>query len=160
MSSEHAFAHHELLTSQEERSLARRIERGDLEAKERLVRCNLRLVATVARRHIGRGLSMEDLLQEGVVGLIRAAEKYDWRRGTRFSTYAVPWIRQGITHALANTRRLPRLPAPQRPASRPPTAGETGAASCACPRRSPSRRTGWRARSAGCWSPAASRARR
>ena len=113
MSSEHAFAHHELLTSQEERSLARRIERGDLEAKERLVRCNLRLVATVARRHIGRGLSMEDLMQEGVVGLIRAAEKFDWRRGTRFSTYAVPWIRQAITHALANTSRLVRLPAPQ-----------------------------------------------
>src|SRR5689334_18027751 len=113
MTSEHAFGHHELLTSVEERALARRIERGDLEAKERLVRCNLRLVATVARRHIGRGLSMEDLLQEGVVGLIRAAEKFDWRRGTRFSTYAVPWIRQAITHALANTSRLVRLPAPQ-----------------------------------------------
>ncbi len=113
MTSEHAFAHHQLLTSTQERGLARRIERGDLEAKERLVRCNLRLVATVARRHIGRGLSMEDLLQEGVVGLIRAAEKFDWRRGTRFSTYAVPWIRQAITHALANTSRLVRLPAPQ-----------------------------------------------
>src|SRR3954463_13771191 len=113
MTSEHAFAHHELLTSDEERALARRIERGDLEAKERLVRCNLRLVGTVARRYMGRGLSMEDLLQEGVVGLIRAAEKFDWRRGTRFSTYAVPWIRQAITHALANTSRLVRLPAPQ-----------------------------------------------
>ena len=77
------------------------------------MRCNLRLVASVARRHVGRGLPMEDLLQEGVVGLIRAAEKYDWRRGTRFSTYAVPWIRQAIAGGLANTGRLIRLPAPQ-----------------------------------------------
>src|SRR4051794_17034882 len=113
MTSDQAFAQHPLLTAQEERMLARRIERGDLEAKDRLVRSNLRLVGTVARRYMGRGLSMEDLLQDGVVGLIRAAEKYDWRRGTRFSTYAVPWIRQAITHALANTSRLVRLPAPQ-----------------------------------------------
>jgi RNA polymerase primary sigma factor len=113
MTSERAFAQHPLLTAADERRLARRIERGDLEAKERLVSSNLRLVASVARRYIGRGLPMEDLLQEGVVGLIRAAEKYDWRRGTRFSTYAVPWIRQAITHALANTSRLVRLPAPQ-----------------------------------------------
>src|SRR3954469_10306073 len=113
MSSERAFSEHPLLTAAEERALARRIERGDLAAKDRLVRCNLRLVASVARRHVGRGLAMEDLLQEGVVGLIRAAEKYDWRRGTRFSTYAVPWIRQAISQALANTGRLIRLPAPQ-----------------------------------------------
>jgi RNA polymerase primary sigma factor len=113
MSTERAFASHPLLTAAEERRLARAIERGDLEAKDRLVRCNLRLVASVARRHVGRGLPMEDLLQEGVVGLIRAAEKYDWRRGTRFSTYAVPWIRQAISQALANTGRLIRLPAPQ-----------------------------------------------
>jgi RNA polymerase primary sigma factor len=107
------FSEHPLLTPAEERALARAIERGDLAAKDRLVRCNLRLVASVARRHVGRGLPMEDLLQEGVVGLIRAAEKYDWRRGTRFSTYAVPWIRQAIGGALANTGRLIRLPAPQ-----------------------------------------------
>jgi RNA polymerase primary sigma factor len=113
MSTERAFAEHPLLTAAEERRLARRIERGDLAAKDRLVRSNLRLVASVARRHMGRGLPMEDLLQEGVVGLIRAAEKYDWRRGTRFSTYAVPWIRQSISQALANTSRLVRLPAPQ-----------------------------------------------
>ena len=113
MSTERAFSQHPLLTAQEERRLARAIERGDLGAKDRLVRCNLRLVASVARRHVGRGLPMEDLLQEGVVGLIRAAEKYDWRRGTRFSTYAVPWIRQAIAQALANTGRLIRLPAPQ-----------------------------------------------
>jgi RNA polymerase primary sigma factor len=113
MSTERAFSEHPLLTAQEERRLARAIERGDLGAKDRLVRCNLRLVASVARRHVGRGLPMEDLLQEGVVGLIRAAEKYDWRRGTRFSTYAVPWIRQAIAQALANTGRLIRLPAPQ-----------------------------------------------
>jgi RNA polymerase primary sigma factor len=113
MTSERAFAEHPLLTASEEKRLARRIERGDLDAKERLVSSNLRLVASVARRYVGRGLPMEDLLQEGVVGLIRASEKYDWRRGTRFSTYAVPWIRQAITHALANTSRLVRLPAPQ-----------------------------------------------
>ena len=105
MTSDRAFAEHPLLTADDERRVARRIERGDLEAKDRLVRSNLRLVASVARRYVGRGLPMEDLLQEGVVGLIRAAEKYDWRRGTRFSTYAVPWIRQAITHALANTSR-------------------------------------------------------
>jgi RNA polymerase primary sigma factor len=113
MSTERAFSEHPLLTAAEERALARAIERGDLAAKDRLVRCNLRLVASVARRHVGRGLAMEDLLQEGVVGLIRAAEKYDWRRGTRFSTYAVPWIRQAIAGGLANTGRLIRLPAPQ-----------------------------------------------
>jgi RNA polymerase primary sigma factor len=113
MNTERAFSSHPLLTAAEEQRLARAIERGDLEAKDRLVRCNLRLVASVARRHIGHGLPMEDLLQEGVVGLIRAAEKYDWRRGTRFSTYAVPWIRQAISQGLANTGRLIRLPAPQ-----------------------------------------------
>jgi RNA polymerase primary sigma factor len=113
MSTERAFSEHPLLTADEERRLARAIERGDLAAKDRLVRCNLRLVASVARRYVGRGLAMEDLLQEGVVGLIRAAEKFDWRRGTRFSTYAVPWIRQAIAQGLANTGRLIRLPAPQ-----------------------------------------------
>src|SRR3954451_1054799 len=113
MNPERAFSEHPLLTAMEERRLARAIERGDLAAKDRLVRCNPRLVASVARRHVGRGLAMEDLLQEGVVGLIRAAEKFDWRRGTRFSTYAVPWIRQSISQALANTGRLIRLPAPQ-----------------------------------------------
>src|SRR5919202_4752194 len=113
MIAERAFSSHPLLTALEERRLARAIERGDLGAKDRLVRCNLRLVAAVARRQVGRGLPMDDLLQEGVVGLIRAAEKYDWRRGTRFSTYAVPWIRQAISQALANTGRLIRLPAPQ-----------------------------------------------
>src|SRR3954468_4601580 len=113
MTSERAFAEHPLLTAADERRLARLIERGDLQAKDRLVSSNLRLLASVARRYVGRGLPMEDLLQEGVVGLIRAAEKYDWRRGTRFSTYAVPWIRQAISQALANTGRLIRLPAPQ-----------------------------------------------
>src|ERR1700750_2519190 len=112
MTSERAFAEHRLLTAAEERRPARRIERGDLDAKKRLVSSNLRLVASVARRYVGRGLPMEDLLQEGVVGLIRATEKYDWRRGTRFSTYAVPWIRQAITHALANTSRLLALAPP------------------------------------------------
>src|SRR6201985_235536 len=119
MSTERAFSEHPLLTAQEERRLARAIERGDLAAKDRLVRCNLRLVASVARRHVGRGVPMEDLLQEGVVGLIRAAEKYDWRRGTRFSTYAVPWIRQAISQALANTSPLRRPPPPPAPPAGP-----------------------------------------
>jgi RNA polymerase primary sigma factor len=113
MTSDRAFSDHPLLTAAEERSLARRVERGDLAAKDRLVAHNLRLVASVARRHQGRGLPIEDLLQEGVVGLIRAVEKYDHRRGTRFSTYAVPWIRQAIGHALATTSRPIRLPVPQ-----------------------------------------------
>src|SRR3954469_19101656 len=113
MNPERAFSDHPLLTPAEERALARAIERGDLAAKDRLVRSNLRLVASVARRHVGRGLPMEDLLQEGVVGLIRAAEKNDWRRGARVSTHAVPRIRQAIGSALANTGRLIRLPAPQ-----------------------------------------------
>src|ERR1700760_2150091 len=120
MTSERAFAEHQLLTAAEERRLARRIETGDLAAKDRLVSSNLRLVASVARRYIGRGLPMEDLMQEGVLGLIRAAEKFDWRRRTRFSTYAVPWIRQAITHALANSSRLLPLTGPPPPQARRP----------------------------------------
>src|SRR4051812_11572728 len=113
MSTERAFSEHPLLTAQEERRLARAIERGDLAAKDRLVRCNLRLVAPGARPPLGRGVAVGGLLQGGGVGVIRAAGKFDWRRGTRFSTYAVPWIRQAISQALANTGRLVRLPAPQ-----------------------------------------------
>ena len=95
----------------------------------------------VARRHVGRGLAMEDLLQEGVVGLIRAAEKYDWRRGTRFSTYAVPWIRQSIAQALANTGRLIRLPGAAAPAGREARAGRARAAGARRARRR--RRPSW-----------------
>ncbi len=102
---------HRLLTAQEERALARRIERGDLEAKEKLVTHNLRLVVSIARRFQGSELSLLDLIQEGTIGLIRAAEKYDWRRELRFSTYASLWIRQAIGKALTEKSRAIRLPA-------------------------------------------------
>jgi RNA polymerase primary sigma factor len=104
-------ASHPLLTAAEERALARRIERGDLAAKERLVTHNLRLVVSIARRYQGSELSLLDLIQEGTIGLIRAAEKYDWRRNLRFSTYATLWIRQAIGKALAEKSRAIRLPA-------------------------------------------------
>jgi RNA polymerase primary sigma factor len=92
-----------LLTAAEERELARRIERGDLAAKERLVEANLRLVVHVAKRYApgDHGLTLPDLVQEGTLGLVRAAEKFDWRRGHRFSTYATIWIRQSIGRAVA-----------------------------------------------------------
>src|SRR5579875_3674919 len=85
---------HPLLTAAEEVELAKRIERGDLAAKERMINSNLRLVVAQARRYQGHGLSMEDLVQEGMLGLIRAVEKFDWRRGFKFSTYGTLWIRQ------------------------------------------------------------------
>jgi RNA polymerase primary sigma factor len=99
-----------LLTAAEEVELAKRIERGDLEAKERMVTSNLRLVVSNARRYQGHGLTLGDLIQEGVVGLIRATEKFDWRRGFKFSTYATLWIRQAIQRALSNTGRTIRIP--------------------------------------------------
>jgi RNA polymerase primary sigma factor len=89
-------ARYPLLTAEEEIELAQRIERGDLEAKERLINSNVRLVISNARRYQGFGLSMQDLVQEAMLGLIRAAEKFDWRRGYKFSTYATLWIRQAI----------------------------------------------------------------
>ena len=85
---------HRLLTATEEIALAKRIERGDLAAKERLITHNLRLVVSIARRYPRAEMSLLDLIQEGTIGLIRAAEKYDWRKGYRFSTYATLWIRQ------------------------------------------------------------------
>src|SRR3954454_8479976 len=105
-------AHYPLLTAQEEVELAQRIERGDLEAKERLINSNVRLVISNARRYQGLGLSMQDLVQEAMLGLIRAAEKFDWRRGYKFSTYATLWIRQAIQRGLDNTGRPVRIPAP------------------------------------------------
>jgi RNA polymerase primary sigma factor len=99
-----------LLTPAEEIELAKRIERGDLEAKERMINSNLRLVVSQARRYIGSGLSMADLVQEGMFGLIRASEKFDWRKGYRFSTYAVLWIRQSMQRGAGNTGRTVRLP--------------------------------------------------
>jgi RNA polymerase primary sigma factor len=99
-----------LLTAAEEVELAQRIERGDLVAKERMINSNLRLVVAQARRYQGHGLSMEDLVQEGMLGLIRAVEKFDWRRGFKFSTYGTLWIRQAIQRGLQNHGRTIRLP--------------------------------------------------
>lgn len=100
-----------LLTAAEEVELAQRIERGDLAAKERLINSNLRLVIKFARRYQGHGLPIGDLVQEAMLGLIRAAEKFDWRRGYKFSTYAVLWIKQSIQRGLDNTGRPVRIPA-------------------------------------------------
>jgi RNA polymerase primary sigma factor len=99
-----------LLTAQEEVELAQRVEAGDAEAVQRLVRSNLRLVVHVAKRYVNRGLPLLDLIQEGNFGLMRAVQKFDWRRGFRFSTYATWWIRQAITRAIADKARTIRLP--------------------------------------------------
>src|SRR5437588_11965429 len=101
---------HPLLTREEEVELAQQIERGDLEAKERLVNSNLRLVISNARKYQGHELPLLDLIQEGILGLIRASEKFDWRRGYKFSTYATFWIRESIQRGLANRGRTIRLP--------------------------------------------------
>jgi RNA polymerase primary sigma factor len=101
---------HGLLTKDEEIELAQRIERGDLEAKERLINSNLRLVVANAKRYQGLGLPLLDLIQEGILGLIRAAEKFDWQKGFKFSTYATFWIRQALQRALDNHARTIRLP--------------------------------------------------
>ena len=99
-----------LLTREEEIELAQRVERGDLEAKEQLVNSNLRLVISIARKFQGQELPLLDLIQEGILGLIRAAEKFDWRKGYKFSTYATFWIRQALQRALDNGSRTIRIP--------------------------------------------------
>jgi RNA polymerase primary sigma factor len=101
---------HPLLTREQEVALAQRIERGDLEAKEQLVVSNLRLVISNARKYQGQELSLLDLIQEGILGLIRAAEKFDYRKGFKFSTYATFWIRESIQRAIANRARTIRIP--------------------------------------------------
>jgi RNA polymerase primary sigma factor len=101
---------YKLLTAAEEVDLAKRIERGDRSAKERLINSNLRLVISIARRYQGRDLALLDLIQEGILGLMRAAEKFDWRRECKFSTYASWWVREAIERGIANRARLIRMP--------------------------------------------------
>ena len=103
-----------LLTPSQEKDLARRVERGDLAAKDHMIEANLRLVVHVAKRYQREdsGLTMQDLIQEGTIGLVRAVEKFDYRKGFRFSTYATLWIRQAIGRALADKGRIVRLPIP------------------------------------------------
>jgi len=99
-----------LLTAADEVRLAKRIERGDPEAKEQMINSNLRLVVSIAKKYQGQDLQLLDLIQEGILGLIRAAEKFDWRRGYKFSTYATFWIRQAIQRGIANKARTIRIP--------------------------------------------------
>jgi RNA polymerase primary sigma factor len=103
-------ARYPLLTAAEEVELAKRIERGDIAAKHRMINSNLRLVVSIAKRYQGPEMPLLDLIQEGILGLIRAVEKFDWRRGFKFSTYATWWIRQAVQRGLANKARTIRVP--------------------------------------------------
>ena len=103
-------ARYPLLTSREEVALAKRIERGDKGAKDRMINSNLRLVVSIARKYRTEQVALLDVIQEGILGLIRATEKFDWRRGHRFSTYSVWWIREAIERGVANRARMIRMP--------------------------------------------------
>jgi RNA polymerase primary sigma factor len=105
-----AAGRYQLLTAAEEVALAKRVERGDRAAKERMINSNLRLVVSIAKRYQGRGMQLGDLIQEGVIGLNRAVEKFDWRRGYKFSTYATWWIRQACQRAVSNQSATIRIP--------------------------------------------------
>jgi len=106
----HEIGRYRLLTRAEEMQLAKRIERGDPQAKERLINANLRLVVSVAKHYQRHGIPLLDLIQEGTFGLIRASEKFDWRRGNKFSTYAIWWIRQAVDRAVCNQAEPIRIP--------------------------------------------------
>jgi RNA polymerase primary sigma factor len=106
----HAIGKVPLLTADQEVCLAKRIERGEMSAKTQMIEANLRLVVSIAKSYLGRGLSFLDLIQEGSLGLIRAVEKFDYRKGYKFSTYATWWIRQGVTRAIADKARTIRIP--------------------------------------------------
>ena len=101
---------HRLLTAAQEVALAKRIETGDMSAKQEMIQSNLRLVVSIAKNYRNQGLPFLDLIQEGTLGLIRAVEKFDWRRGFKFSTYATWWIRQAVARALADKARTIRMP--------------------------------------------------
>src|SRR5207247_6903089 len=101
---------HALLTAAQDVELSKRIERGDPEAKQRMIQSNLRLVVSIAKKYRNQGLPFLDLIQEGTLGLIRAVEKFDWRRGYKLSTYATWWIRQAVQRAVADKARTIRIP--------------------------------------------------
>ena len=106
----HDISRHPLLTKEDEQRLAKLVEQGDQVAKRRMIESNLRLVVSVAKRYRGHGVPFLDLIQEGTIGLVRAVEKFDWRRDLKFSTYATWWIRQAVQRAVANQSRTIRLP--------------------------------------------------